>query len=72
MGEALPDAPKDSRDLACNLITGTLGAVGKKFSEKPRTAGEIEAYANAMSDMFCAYLSSLTQPRSLTAAIPLA
>jgi AcrR family transcriptional regulator len=59
MREALPDAPQASRDLACNLITATLAAVGKRFSESRRTRAEIEAYANAMADMFCAYLDSL-------------
>jgi AcrR family transcriptional regulator len=56
MREALPDAPQASRELACNLITATLGAVGKQFSESRRTTAEIEAYADAMAHMFCAYL----------------
>jgi hypothetical protein len=33
--------------------------VGKRFSETPRTPAEIEAYADAMADMFCAYLNGL-------------
>jgi hypothetical protein len=33
--------------------------VGKQFSEDPRTPAEIEAYADAMADMFCAYLTPL-------------
>ena len=41
------------------LIAATLSAVGKQFSETPRTAREIEAYADAMADMFCAYLEEL-------------
>ena len=32
---------------------------GKHFSETPRTSAEIEAYADAMADMFCAYLRAL-------------
>ncbi len=39
MHEALPDAPQDARDLACSLITATLAAVGKKFSETPAHDG---------------------------------
>lgn len=34
----------------------TLTAVGKDFSSTPRTDGEIEVYAEAMADMFLAYL----------------
>jgi hypothetical protein len=45
--------------LAGDLITTTLSAVGKHFSESPRTPTEIEAYAEAMADMFCAYLKNL-------------
>jgi hypothetical protein len=33
--------------------------VGKDFSGSPRTDAEIEAYADAMADMFCAYIESL-------------
>ena len=59
MQEALPEIPEATRALAADLITTTLGAVGKQFSETPRTLGEIEAYADAMTDMFCAYLGGL-------------
>ena len=59
MQEALPEIPEATRALAGDLITTTLGAVGKQFSEMPRTLGQIEAYADAMADMFCAYLGSL-------------
>jgi hypothetical protein len=37
----------------------TFSAVGKQFSEAPRTLSEIETYADAMADMFCAYLRAL-------------
>lgn len=59
MREALPRAPAATRARAGELIAGTLGAVGKRFSETPRTAREIDDYAAAMADMFCAYLESL-------------
>lgn len=57
MREALPEASDATRALAGDLITVTLGAVGKRFSEGPRTPEEIEAYAGAMADMFCTYLA---------------
>ncbi|MBX4966015.1 TetR family transcriptional regulator [Rhizobium binae] len=56
MREALPSAPEATRALAGDLIGTTLGTVGKQFSEVPRSSAEIEAYADAMADMFCAYL----------------
>jgi AcrR family transcriptional regulator len=58
MREALPGASEAARRLAGDLITTTLSEVGKQFSESPRTPAEIEAYADAMADMFCAYLGS--------------
>jgi hypothetical protein len=57
--EALPEASEAVRTLAGGLIGATLSAVGKDFSGTPRTDAEIEAYAEAMADMFCAYLTSL-------------
>jgi AcrR family transcriptional regulator len=59
MQEVLPKASKETRVLAGELITTTLSVVGKHFSESPRTPAEIEAYAEAMADMFCAYLKGL-------------
>lgn len=59
MREVLPHASGVTRTLAGDLITTTLSTVGKQFSERPRTAREITAYARAMADMFCAYLERL-------------
>ncbi len=59
MREALPEASEATRALAGDLMTTTLSQVGKHFSESPRTPAEIEAYADAMADMFCAYLRGL-------------
>jgi AcrR family transcriptional regulator len=59
MREALPQASESMRGLAADLITTTLNKVGKHFSESSRSPAEIEAYAGAMADMFCAYLENL-------------
>ncbi len=59
MQEMLPTTPEAARELAGDLMTTTMSAVGKQFSEAPRTPAEIEAYASAMADMFCAYLHDL-------------
>ncbi|MGR1215616.1 TetR family transcriptional regulator [Metapseudomonas otitidis] len=57
--EALPTATDEQRALACQLLTTTLGAVGKNFSEQPRTAEAIHAFSEALADMLCAYLRGL-------------
>ena len=59
MQQALPHAPVQVRALVADLIRTTLTQAGKRFSETPRTAAEIETYSGAMADMFCAYIESL-------------
>lgn len=60
MQEALPDAAEATRVMAMDLITTTLTAGGKQFSQQPRTEDEIRIYADAMADMFCAYLNEIS------------
>jgi AcrR family transcriptional regulator len=59
MRQALPEASEDHRALAGDLIMTTLYSVGKTISERLENVSDIEAYAEAMTDMFCAYLKSL-------------
>ncbi|HDS0949267.1 TPA: TetR family transcriptional regulator [Stenotrophomonas maltophilia] len=59
MAETLPGASAAQRQLAVDLIDTTLGATGREFSSVPRTAVEISTYADAVADMFCAYLQQL-------------
>jgi len=61
MQEALPNAAKETRAMAGDLVMATLTAVGQQFSETPRTDAEISAYADAMADMLCAYLEKLAK-----------
>jgi AcrR family transcriptional regulator len=63
MREALPKASKATRTMVGNLITTTLSAVGKQFSESPRRPAEIETLAEAMADMFCAYVGAVAGSR---------
>jgi AcrR family transcriptional regulator len=58
--EVSPEASPTMRARAADLIQSTLSAVGKQFSETRRSAAEIAAYADAMADMFCAYLEKST------------
>ncbi|WP_439618282.1 TetR family transcriptional regulator [Shinella sp.] len=59
--DLLPGMPDGPRDVAGDLIVTTLTAVGKEFSETPRTDEEIDAYASAMADMLCAYVETLAK-----------
>ena len=59
MGQLLPHAARATRTLAAELITTTLRSAGKHISNRPRSRVEVENYANAMADMFCAYVGQL-------------
>lgn len=59
LAEALPAAPQAQRALAGEVIKTTLSKVGKHVSETTRSPAEIDAYAEAIADMFCAYLDDL-------------
>jgi hypothetical protein len=59
MREALPGATDGERGLAAELLMDTMSAVGKRFSERPRTGAEIAGYADALADMLCAWLETL-------------
>jgi len=61
MAEVLPAASAATRELACDLVATTLSSVGNSFSRSRRTKAEIRTYADAMADMFCAYLSELAR-----------
>ncbi|KAF1006630.1 MAG: Fatty acid metabolism regulator protein [Luteibacter sp.] len=57
--DALPGVPDTVFALSANLIATTLKAVGKEFSDTPRTDDAIATYAEAVADMLCAYLDDL-------------
>ena len=59
MVDALPGVQETVRQRAGDLIVMTMTAVGKELTESPRESSEIDAYADAMSDMFIAYLEKV-------------
>lgn len=61
VAEALPGVDASSVALVSDLIEATLTQVGSRFSETERTSQEIAEYADAMADMFCAYLAGLAK-----------
>jgi AcrR family transcriptional regulator len=70
MQEVLPEAPEATHELAGSLIKTTLNRVGKQFSETPRSLAEIEDYAEAMADMFCAYLREIERGSDKEGRLP--
>lgn len=68
MQEVLPAASEAVRELAGRLLTDTMSTVGKQFSESPRTETDVQVYAEAMAQMFCAYLEALAVGRRRTSA----
>jgi len=61
MQQLLPQTSQETRLLAGELITTTLSSVGHSFSETPRSAAQIKIWADAMADMFCAYLAEISK-----------
>jgi hypothetical protein len=59
IAEAITDADPAKQRLAANLIEAILTQVGSSFSEVERSGEEIAAYAEAMAEMFCAYLDRI-------------
>ena len=59
MDEALPSTEAAMRLLAADLVMTTLTSVGSRFSATERSPAEITLYADAMADMFCAYVARL-------------
>lgn len=67
MVEVLPNTSDATREVAANLIMTTMTAVGKQFSASPQSYEEIEAYSDAMADMFCGYVKALKRGRKAAA-----
>jgi AcrR family transcriptional regulator len=63
MLELLPQVTDAIRTAACDLILTTLSSTGKDFSSSPRSEQEISVFADALADMFSAYVVSLNQPQ---------
>jgi len=59
IAELLPAASAASRSIVEELLSTTLSNAGEHVSASTYPATRIDDYANAMADMFCAYLSNL-------------
>ena len=56
--EVLPRVDRARRGLIASLIEQTLTQVGSSFSQAERTTAEIDTFADAMADMFNAFLAT--------------
>jgi AcrR family transcriptional regulator len=61
MREVLPGVPVRERAIASDLIMTTMSAIGKNVSEQGYSRHEVDRWATATSDMFCAYLQQVSQ-----------
>jgi AcrR family transcriptional regulator len=61
MREVLPRVPVRERAFASDLVMTTMSAIGKKVSEQGYARTEVERWATATGDMFCAYLQQLSK-----------
>ncbi|POP43649.1 TetR family transcriptional regulator [Superficieibacter electus] len=59
--ELLPHAPQAVRALACEMLMTTLSSVGRALSETPRSLSEITLRAEALADMFDAWLGKTAE-----------
>jgi len=61
MREALPGVPARELTFATDLVMTSMSVIGKKVSEQGYSRPEVERWATATGDMFCAYLRQLSQ-----------
>jgi hypothetical protein len=59
MREILPEVPARERAFVTDLVMTAMSVLGKKVSEGRQSRAEVDRWATATSDMFCAYLQQL-------------
>jgi hypothetical protein len=58
MEDALPGASARERAFAADLVGIVMSSTGKTISIQNRSRTEVDTLADAVSDMFCAYLAT--------------
>ena len=58
MRDALPGASARERTFAADLVGIVMSSAGKTISVQNRSRSEVDALADAVGDMFCAYLET--------------
>jgi AcrR family transcriptional regulator len=62
--EALPGVTPKQRRQAVEIVMMIVEAAGKRVSEDRRSFADVDAYAQALGDMVCAYLGQLREARA--------
>jgi AcrR family transcriptional regulator len=57
VAEVLPRASRKQQGIASDILMTTMSATGKKISEQGRSRVDVDNFAEATSDMLCAYLA---------------
>jgi hypothetical protein len=58
MRDALPTASARERTFAADLVGTIMSSTGKTISVQSRSRPEVDALAEAVADMICAYLET--------------
>jgi AcrR family transcriptional regulator len=56
--EALPSATAREQEFAADLIRTVMSSAGKAVSSQGRSPAEVDAFATAVGEMFCAWLAA--------------
>jgi AcrR family transcriptional regulator len=65
MRDALPSASARERAFAADLVGVVMSATGKMISVQNRSRSEVDALADAVGDMFCTYLRTDRDTKSV-------
>ena len=63
MNAALPGVSARERVFAADLVGTVMSAAGKAISTQNRSRADVDAYATAIGEMFCAYPERLSRRR---------
>jgi AcrR family transcriptional regulator len=69
MRDALPGASARERAFAADLVGNVMSSTGKTISVQNRSRSEVDALADAVGDMFCAYLESNRAAKSVRTTV---
>jgi hypothetical protein len=59
LAEVLPGTSETGRRFAAELLMMSMGAVAETLTEQPRPRAEVDSWARATAEMYCAYLEKL-------------
>src|SRR6478735_7977896 len=60
--EALPFVPVERRAFAAEVVLSSMSSLAEKVTARGLSRAQVEAWAKASADMYCAYVESLAPP----------